>query len=140
MNHEDHDGHEAHESNTSPEYRLRVPSPLSREAERVMTATIGCAIRVHRSLGPVFLESIYKKAMHLELAASGLSFEAERPVLVRYREADLAGQRVDLIVEKQIVVELKSVVRRGSLEEWFCRRKRFVAFVTVVCFVVTTVS
>lgn len=90
---------------------MRLPSPLTAQAERVMSETIGCAIRVHRALGPGFLESIYRKAMLIELKASGLSHESERPVRVTYRGIDIRGQRVDLIVERQIVVELKAVVK-----------------------------
>ena len=110
MNHEDHDGHEGHESNVS-QYRLRVHSPLTREAEHVMTETIGCAIRVHRALGPGFVEPIYKRAMRVELEACGLSYECERAIKVKYRDIDIPGQRVDLIIENLIVVELKSVVK-----------------------------
>ena len=108
MNHEDH---EEHESLLMPRHRMRLPSPLTARAEDVMSETIGCAIRVHRALGPGFLESIYRKAMHVELGASGLSYESERPVSVRYRDIDITGQRVDLIVEGDIVVELKAVIR-----------------------------
>ena len=76
-----------------------------------MSDVIGCAIRVHCALGPGCLESIYKKAMHTELSATGLSYESERPVRVKYRDIEIPGQRVDLIVESLVVVELKSVVR-----------------------------
>ena len=62
MNHEDH---EDHESILVPRHRMRLPSPLTARAERIMSETIGCAIRVHRALGPGFLESIYRKAMHV---------------------------------------------------------------------------
>src|SRR5688572_1380172 len=110
-----HDKHEGHEDGPSRGYRMRLASPLSPEADRAMTETIGCAIRVHRALGPGFLESIYKKAMHAELAATGLSYESERPVRVKYREIEIPGQRVDLIVERLIVVELKSVVRLDEI-------------------------
>lgn len=110
MNHEDHEDREEHETILVPEYRMRLPSPLTARAEQVMSETIGCAIRVHRALGPGFLESIYRKAMYVELGAAGLSYESERPVRVRYREVEITGQRVDLIVEGEIVVELKSVV------------------------------
>jgi GxxExxY protein len=110
-NHEEHEGVEGHEEDPFSRFRMRNASPLSPRAERAMAETIGCAIRVHKALGPGFLESIYKKAMYVELEEAGLSYESERPVTVHYRNSDLAGQRVDLIVENQIVVELKSVVQ-----------------------------
>jgi GxxExxY protein len=114
MNHEAHDENEAHEDGLpapSKPYSMRLPSPLSPEAEEAMSQTIGCALRVHRELGPGFRESIYRRAMYLELKAAGLLFEYDLPVLVRYRGVELTGQRVDLIVDRQIVVELKSVAR-----------------------------
>ena len=76
-----------------------------------MTETIGCAIAVHKILGPGYFESIYKKAMHIELAARGLSFESEKAVTVNYRSVEIAGQRIDLVVKRLIVVELKAVKR-----------------------------
>ena len=112
MNHEDAEDHEGHE--TDPlfkTYGMRLPSPLSAEAEQVMTRIIGCAIAVHRSLGPGFLESIYRKAMCLELTAASLAYELEKPMFVKYRGIDISGQRVDMIVEKVIVVELKAIIR-----------------------------
>ena len=90
---------------------MRLSSPLSAAAERVMTRTIGCAIEVHRALGPGFLESIYRRAMYIELQRNGLSYERELPVRVQYRGIEIPGQRVDLIVEGLIVVELKAVAQ-----------------------------
>jgi GxxExxY protein len=90
---------------------VRPDSPLSVRGEWVMRQAIGCAIAVHRALGPGFLESIYHKAMCIELEERNLAFERERPVTVSYRGVPIPGQRVDLIVESLIVVELKSVVR-----------------------------
>ena len=74
-NHEGHESHEEHDDGISGQYHMRLPSPLTPEAEQVMTETIGCAIAVHRALGPGFLESIYRKAMHIELHTRGLKFE-----------------------------------------------------------------
>jgi GxxExxY protein len=74
-----------------------------------MTEAIGCAIAVHRGLGPGFIEPIYRKAMYIELQARHLAFEAEHPVKVMYRGIEIPGQRVDLIVEGLVVVELKAV-------------------------------
>lgn len=109
MNHEGKSKHEAHE--IQPQFRMRRESPLDPEADRMMSHTIGCAIAVHRALGPGFLESIYRKAMCVELEARGLPYEVERPVRVAYRGIEIPGQRVDLIVGGLIVVELKAVVR-----------------------------
>ena len=76
-----------------------------------MRRVIGCALAVHRALGPGFLESIYRRAMWIELAAQNLSFESERSIRVVYRGIEIPGQRVDLIVDGEIVVELKTVTR-----------------------------
>jgi len=90
---------------------MRLSSPLSPEADDAVTETIGCAIAVHRALGPGFLESIYKKAMRIELEARHVPYECERPIKVNYRGTQIDGQRVDLIIKGLIVVELKSVIR-----------------------------
>lgn len=117
MNHDEHEDREGHEGMKGYDeiafggHRMRLPSSLTPETERVMSATIGCAIAVHRTLGPGFLESIYRKAMCIELASSALSFESERAVRVDYRGVSIEGQRVDLIVEGLVVVELKAVNR-----------------------------
>ena len=76
-----------------------------------MRETIGAGIAVHRALGPGFIERINRKAMCLELDSRNVAYEVERPVRVTYRDIEIPGQRVDLIVEGLIVVELKSVVR-----------------------------
>jgi GxxExxY protein len=113
MNHESHETHETHETRETHEndtpYRMRLPSPLGSETEALVTKVIGCAIAVHKALGPGFLESIYKKAMCIELEAMGLQFERERAISVAYRGIEIKGQRVDLIVDKQVVVELKAI-------------------------------
>jgi hypothetical protein len=69
--------HEGHEDHEGPR-RMRLTSPLSDEAEWAIRRTIGCAIAVHRTLGPGFLESIHHKAMCIELAKAGLSYECEK--------------------------------------------------------------
>jgi GxxExxY protein len=109
-NHEDHEDLEGHKGSRSTVPGLRIPSPLSPEAESVMSRTIGGAIAVHRALGPGFLESIYRKAMCIELESRNLAYERERAIRVTYRGVEIPGQRVDLIIEGLIVVELKAVV------------------------------
>ena len=105
MNHDEHDGHDFRWSG------MRQPSPLTAREEQVMSQTIECAFRVHRELGAGFIESIYRQAMYFEMNRAGLAYICEQPITVRYREIQIAGQRVDLIVENAIVVELKAVSR-----------------------------
>ena len=111
MNHEGHDKREGHEQPVWDKFHMRIETPLTPEAELVMTQTIGCAIAVHRTLGPGFLESIYRKAMCIELESRNLAYDCERKVTVDYRGVKIDGQRIDLIIERLIVVELKSVIR-----------------------------
>ncbi|MBM4319364.1 MAG: GxxExxY protein [Deltaproteobacteria bacterium] len=70
---------------------------------------IGAAIAVHRSLGPGFLESIYEASLALEFGEQGVTFERQVMVPVRYRGVAVGEHRLDLLVEKTIVVELKAV-------------------------------
>lgn len=105
------DSHEEQDRAYPGRSRMRRPSPLSREDEDIIHAVIGAAIAVHRELGPGFLECIYQRCMHVELAARRLEFEAERRVDVEYRGVRIPGQRIDLIVQRRIVVELKAVTR-----------------------------
>jgi len=80
-----------------------TPDPLT---ERV----IGAAVEVHRHLGPGLLESVYLAAMEYELLGRGMSFVSELPLPVRYKGAELEGVlRIDLLVEQELVIELKAV-------------------------------
>jgi GxxExxY protein len=88
---------------------LRVPSPLSDELEKLVHDTIGCCITVHRALGPGLLETIYSRALAVEFRAVGIRFEREVAVPVLYRGEVLCEQRVDFVIEQQIVLEIKSV-------------------------------
>jgi GxxExxY protein len=66
---------------------------------------------VHRALGPGFRERIYQRAYCLELDDRKLRFECEKRILVHYRNWEIPGQTVDLIVEGMVLVEIKSVPR-----------------------------
>ena len=71
---------------------------------------IGCAIQVHRSLGPGLLESAYLECLYYELVNIGLKVEKQKPLPLIYKEIKLdVGYRIDLFVEDKVVVELKSV-------------------------------
>ena len=70
---------------------------------------LGCAIEVHRVLGPGWLESIYEEALCVELALARIPFERQVPVKVRYKRQDIGDAKLDLLVCRQLVVELKTV-------------------------------
>ena len=80
--------------------------------EQELTETIiGCAIEVHRALGPGLLESAYVGALAIELAHRGISFDRQRRVPMEYRGVSIGEYRIDLVVENRVVVEIKSVLR-----------------------------
>lgn len=73
---------------------------------------LGAAIEVHRILGPGLLESTYRECLVEQLCASHLEVERESPIAIRYKNIVIDGAyRADLIVEKKVLVELKSVER-----------------------------
>ena len=77
---------------------------------------IGCALRVHTALGPRLLKSAYKECLYFELRKSGLYVEKEKPLPLIYEEVKLdCGYRIDLLVEREIVVEVKSIETLGEI-------------------------
>lgn len=80
------------------------------ERDPLTAKVIGCAIEVHRFLGPGLLESTYEQCLARELDLQGLEFQLQVPLPVDYRGVRLdCGYRMDVIVEKRLVLELKSV-------------------------------
>jgi GxxExxY protein len=90
-------------------------APLDSGTEALVTATIDCAMTVHKTLGPGFLERAYERALLLELQSRGVPFEAQREIWVTYRDTLLMAQRVDVIVGGCVLVELKAFASRASL-------------------------
>jgi GxxExxY protein len=71
---------------------------------------IGCAIEVHKELGFGLLESAYEECLSYELTKAGLLAERQVPVPVIYKEIKLdCGYRMDILVEKKVIIELKTV-------------------------------
>ncbi|MFZ4618974.1 MAG: GxxExxY protein [Bacteroidota bacterium] len=71
---------------------------------------IGCSIEVHKSLGPGLLESTYEECLFFELNQAGLRVERQKELPIQYKSIELrCGYRIDLLVEEQVIVELKSV-------------------------------
>lgn len=69
---------------------------------------IGCAMRVHATLGTGFLEVVYQKSLGIEMGFAGLGFEREKDMPIFYREEKVGSRRVDFFVEDLIMVELKA--------------------------------
>ncbi len=77
--------------------------------EEIAKKVIGCAIKVNKALGPGLLESAYKECLYYELIKAGLFVEKEKPMPLIYEEVKLEiGYRIDLLVEKKLVIEIKS--------------------------------
>lgn len=70
---------------------------------------IAAAIRVHKELGPGFLEAAYEEAVAIELAAAGISFERQKLLPIFYREHLIGEHRLDFLVEGKVIVELKAI-------------------------------
>jgi len=81
------------------------------EINKLTENIIGCAIEVHRQLGPGLLEGVYEAALAIELDTAGLHFERQFVFPVLYKEKKIGEYRLDLLVENTVVVEIKSVER-----------------------------
>jgi GxxExxY protein len=80
------------------------------EFSELSNRVIGCAIEVHRVLGPGLLESTYEQCLARELTLNGISFLLQHSLPVDYKGLRLdCGYRVDLLVANEIILELKSV-------------------------------
>jgi len=79
--------------------------------------TIGAAMAVHQELGPGFPEEFYQKALALELANRGLSFEQEKPIEVFYQGAAIGLFYLDFLIEDAVIVELKALDHLTTLHQ-----------------------
>jgi GxxExxY protein len=82
---------------------------MALEHEALTERIIGAAIEVHRCLGPGYLESVYEKALILELRRRGLSVQYQFEIPIHYAGEEVGRHRLDLLVEDTIVVELKAI-------------------------------
>jgi GxxExxY protein len=86
--------------------------------EQISNQIIGCAIEVHRALGPGLLESAYEQCLAHELARNDIEFQRQAPMPVTYKGLKLdCGYRLDLIVADSVIVELKSVEKLLPVHE-----------------------
>jgi GxxExxY protein len=83
---------------------------LNHRGTEITETIIGAAIEVHRHLGPGMLESVYEAALAYEISQTGLKVERQKPVTLTYKGLTFdEGYRLDLLVQEQVVVELKCV-------------------------------
>ncbi len=80
------------------------------QLNKITEGIIGAAIEVHKILGPGLLESAYEECLCKELSLRGISFTRQQSVPVEYKDTKLnCGYRLDLLIENQVVVEIKSI-------------------------------
>lgn len=88
------------------------------ELNQLTQEIIGAAIEVHRTLGPGLLESTYETCLWHELVRRGLHAERQKALAVTYKDIHVdCGYRIDLLVEHQVVVELKAVAQLEKVHE-----------------------
>ncbi|MBN2020722.1 MAG: GxxExxY protein [Sedimentisphaerales bacterium] len=88
------------------------------EFDKLSGQVIGCAIEVHKNLGPGLLESAYERCLSYELTAEGLRHEVQKELPIDYKGLKLdSGYRIDVIVENGVIVELKSVEKVLPIHE-----------------------
>jgi GxxExxY protein len=89
----------------------RRPEPIPAHLNLLTERIIGCAIEVHRTLGPGLLESAYECAFSIELASKALQFLRQVECPVSYRGHPIGAYRYDFLVEESVLIEIKSVER-----------------------------
>lgn len=79
------------------------------EINELSNRIIGCAIKIHRFLGPGFIEKIYSKALAYELEKKKIEFEKEKSIKIKYEDLPLGMHRLDFLIKDEIVLEIKAV-------------------------------
>lgn len=80
------------------------------EHDKLTYEIIGCAMKVHNTLGPGFQEVIYQRSLAIELSKKGINFLREQEQKVYYEGIEVGTRRADFIIENKVVVELKALV------------------------------
>ena len=87
------------------------------DINQITEKIIGCAIEVHRTLGPGLLEATYEEALCIEFTDANMKFQRQMPFPIMYKGRNLGQYRLDLLVDEQVIVEIKSVERFDSVFE-----------------------
>lgn len=103
--------------NTLEQNRSNI-APIPEETEKLAKTIIDAAYKVHSTLGPGLLESVYEKCLIYELKVRGIKFQEQVAVPIIYGEVKIdAGFRIDIIIEDAIIIELKAVESHNPLYE-----------------------
>ena len=76
--------------------------------EKLTEQIIGLCIKIHRTLGPGFVEKMYEEALCIELRKAGIPYERQRDIAVFYEGHEIGRHKLDLLIENRLVVELKA--------------------------------
>ncbi|HEY9160278.1 MAG TPA: GxxExxY protein [Desulfomonilia bacterium] len=86
--------------------------------DKLSNKVIGCAIEVHKNLGPGLLETTYEQCLAYELQINGIEFKLQYPFPVVYKDIKLdCGYRADILIEHELILEIKSVERLIGIHE-----------------------
>jgi GxxExxY protein len=96
--------------NLSKEINLQSNANTAIGINQIPEKIIGCAIEVHKYLGPGLLESTYEECLAYELSKSNIPFERQKPLPVIYKETKLdCGYRIDIFADQKVIVEIKAI-------------------------------
>lgn len=96
---------------TNLDRKLHSRSPRTEGDDELTERIIGAAIDVHRILGPGLIESIYEQALVVELGLRGIACQRQLELDVVYKGCLIKGQRLDMLVEGEVIVEIKSLAK-----------------------------
>lgn len=82
---------------------------MKHQFEELSGQILAEAVRVHKELGPGFLESVYQKAMEVALEQRGIAFERQKEIIVLFDGMNVGLHRLDLVVDNEVIVEIKAV-------------------------------
>ncbi|MGH9905021.1 MAG: GxxExxY protein [Pyrinomonadaceae bacterium] len=95
---------------------MRIFEPIARETESVAKTIVDAALKVHQALGPGLLESVYELCLTHDLTCRGMPLESQVVLPITYKGLTIdAGLRLDIIVAKQVIVEVKSVEKMNPV-------------------------
>ncbi|MCK4225715.1 GxxExxY protein [candidate division WOR-3 bacterium] len=89
--------------------RVAIKDTKIEKLNKITKEIIGCAIEVHKQLGPGLLESVYEAALCIEFDINGISYQKQTMIPIEYKHHKIGEHRLDLLVENEIIVELKAV-------------------------------